>query len=108
MAEAYKKIDQREVPAAQTLIYTVPALTEAIVKHIKAVSTDAGDKWVKLWHTDGAAPVDANLILPQTDISAGGMGEWEGTLLMEAGDRLYAEAETATSISLTVYGLELS
>ena len=109
MAEDYKQLYGDELPAAQTELYEVVGpVTEVLVKHIRAVSTDAGDKWLKMWHTSGGAPSDADLILPQTDITAGGWGEFEGTILMEVGDKLYAEAETVDTITLSVYGLELS
>lgn len=108
MAETYKKLDQEEIPAAQTQLYEVPASTQAIVKHIRIVSTSASDRWAKLWHTDGAAPVDQNLIFPAMTITAGGMAEFEGTILMEAGDKLYGESEAASELTITVYGLEIS
>jgi len=106
MAESYKKLHQSELTTSAAVVYTVPANTQTIVKHIRAVNSDATvTYWVSLW--DGGSS-DANLILPQTDIVAGGFFEIEATMCMDAGGTLQAQAQAATTITLTVYGLEIS
>ena len=82
MPEAYKKLAQGELPVAAGALYTVPASTEAIIKHIKFVNQTAGALTITLW-IDGAA--DADLWLsPTTEIPANGSAEWEGSLALEA------------------------
>lgn len=113
MAENYKKLAQVELAddsaaAASKLLYTCTApVTETIIKHIRLVSTDAGDRTVRIWHTDAVVPADNNIILPAATIDAGGWGEFEGTILMEPGDRLYADCDQPTAVTITVYGLEI-
>ena len=65
MAEAYKKLGQGTLTGAgtQDTLYTVPAATSAIVKHIRIVNYGATTVNVKLWH-DGTT--DTYLILPNT------------------------------------------
>ncbi len=107
MADAFKKLAQAELAqaASTTTLYTVPAATEAIIKHIRAVNTTAGAVTVKLWH-DGTA--DVNLILPEVEIEAGAWGEFDGAILMETGDTLVGQSDTATAVTVTVYGDEVS
>lgn len=106
MAETWKKLYQGTLPAASNqLLYTVPGATTAIIKHIRIVNYSAATQAVQMWH-DGTA--DSNRILPSVSIEAGGWGEFEGTILMEASDTLYARTESASAVTVTVYGLEIS
>jgi hypothetical protein len=108
MAEVYKKLAQLEVltgaPALVTPVYTATGVT-ALIKGMRLVSTDASPRTCKIWH-DGAA--DVNLILPAVTIDPNGFAENDTTVILEPGDTLYAQASAATSITLTLYGLELS
>lgn len=105
MANTYKKLAQVQAPNSVGAIYTVPASTQTIIKHIRVVNTSGGAVTIKLWH-DGTT--DSNTILPAVSIAAGEWAEFDGTILMEASDTLQAEASAATSITLTIYGLEIS
>lgn len=105
MAETYKKLAQTQVPNTATVIYTVPAATQTIVKHIRVSNPTANDATLKLWH-DGNANV--NIILPPATILAGGWAEFDGVITMEAGDTLQALGGTNNALTITVYGLELA
>ena len=107
MANAYKKLGQGVLTGAATqdTMYTVPASTEAIVKLIVIVNTDSSNCTVEVWH-DGHA--DTNAILPSITIEAGGWLELDGPFTMEAADTLQAEGSAATSLTYTVYGVEVS
>ena len=112
MAETYKKLGHELVegsPATATM-YTVPALTSAIVKHIRLTNVDTGNAChVKIYHRDNGEGADTgSQILPQVSIRAGGWGEFEGTIIMEALDFLYIEAENTADINYVVYGMELT
>jgi hypothetical protein len=107
MADAFKKLAQTQVagsPSTSTL-YTVPASTETVVRHIRIVNTAVNDRTIKLWH-DGTA--DSNVILPPATVKAGGWTEFDGTITMETGDTLVAQASAGASLTITVYGLEVS
>lgn len=107
MANAYKKLAQVELAAdpATTTIYTVPGSTEAIVKHMTAVNSTAGQVSFKLWR-DGSA--DVNLKTAPLFLKVGAFAEWEGTMFMEAGDTLVGQASDASAVSLTVEGDEVT
>lgn len=107
MADKYLKLYQGELPSAATAVYTVgtTAGTYVIIKSIRIVNTSGNSVWVKLWH-DGLSNPYA--ILPQTYIDAGGFAEFDGTFTMEPSDTLGAQASAATSLTMTVYGLEIT
>ncbi len=105
MTEVWKKLYQGEVGTASGTLYTVPAATEAIIKHIRLVSTSTSDETITLWH--GAAG-DATIILPAVTILAGAWAEFEGVITMAAADVIAGDASTANEITATIYGLEIS
>lgn len=106
MADSFKKLAQAQVAVTSTTRYTAPGGGKGvIVKSIRVVNLDASSRWVKLWH-DGTA--DANVILPQITIPAGGILEWEGTICMEPSDTLSDIGEVASQLTITIYGDELS
>lgn len=105
MPDTYKVLYQGQLSTASGVIYTVPSGTQAIVKTMRIVNTSASSATIKLWQGGSA---DSNVILPSTSIDAGGFAEFEGTITMAASTTLVAQAGAATSITLTVYGLEVS
>ena len=113
MAETYKKLGQALVTAANTAttMYTTPANTSTIVKHMRFTSVDASNTChIKLYHLDsGETAGDAGTqILAETTIGAKGWAEFEGTIIMEALDILQITAENANDINFVVYGMELT
>ena len=107
MAETYKNLGQSQIPNAPTVIYTVPALTQAIAKfmNVSSPETNLGAATVKIWK-QGA--VDANLILPAISLGIGEFAEWDGTMTMEAGDTLQAESDTNNALTITIDGVEIT
>lgn len=107
MTTTVKKLGQAVLTGSgtQDTLYTVPAATTALIKHIRLVNYSVSDVTVMLWH-DGVA--DSNRILPAATILAGGWAEFDGAITMETGDTLRAEAGAATSITATVYGVEFT
>jgi hypothetical protein len=111
MADAFKVLGQAVLAqaASTTTIVTVPASTEAIVKHIRVINNAAGDATVKLWHdTAGVGALNITMILPDVTLGAGEWGEFDGTILMEAGDILIGQSDTANAITAVVYGDEVT
>jgi hypothetical protein len=111
MAETYKKLGQALIAnqSANTM-YTTPANTSTIVKHIRLTNVDTGNSChVKLYHLDsGGTAGTSNQILPETTITAGGWAEFEGTIIMEAADFLQITCQNASDINYVVYGMELT
>lgn len=107
MTDTFKKLAQAQVAASPstTTLYTVPASTQTVVRHIRMVNTTGTDRTLKLWH-DGTNNV--NVILPPTTIKAGGWAEFDGTLTFEASDTLISQASAGSAITVTVYGLEVA
>ena len=106
MGEAYKRLYQGVLDATPTTLYTVPALTQAVVKHIVIVNTiTTGDRQAKLW--SGGTAV-ANVILPWANVLASGWVEWEGTITMAAGDTLAGAASGVGALTVSIYGVEVS
>ena len=117
MTDTYAKLNQRELTVVNTpgLLYDNTAPTQTIVKHIRVVNqSPSTDTAICMW-LDTALPLVADvdtLILPNADISGGGWAEFEGTIILDPGDKLYAakrNSSTATtaSISISLYGLEM-
>ncbi len=103
MTDTYKVLSQSEVGTASAALYTVPASTEAIIKHIDVVCT-LGDT-LQLW-VGGAA--DANVILPKVTFATDEFAQWDGTLVLEAAQTINGDATTAGRMTVTIYGDEVS
>ena len=105
MAETYKKIVQELVDDSNDTLLTVAANTTVIIRSMRAVNTTGTAATLKLFH-DGTAAV--NMILPFVTIAANGWAEFDGKIIMEAGDTLIVISGSDEAINLTVYGLELT
>ena len=111
MAETYKKLGHALVTGGTTAtMYTVPASTSAIVKHIRLTNVDGSNAChVKIYNRDDGESADTgSQILPEISIRAGGWAEFEGTIIMEALDFLYIETQATDDINYVVYGMELT
>lgn len=110
MADTYKKLYQGTLTTASGQVYpasgTVPSGTQVIVKSMRIVNYHATTATtIKLWQGGSA---DTNVILPATTVDSQGFAEFEGTLTMGVGDNIVAQAGANSSITLTIYGLELT
>ena len=105
MANTYKKLAQAQMGTSVATRYTVPGGTTTIVKHIRLVNPTGTARTAALWH-DGVG--DAQAILPPATIPAGGWAEFDGTIIMEAGDTLSDQADAASAITITIYGDEIT
>ena len=107
MADKYLKLFQGQLSSTAATVYTVGATagTYVIIKSIRIVNTSGSSVSVKLRHDWQTNPC---LILPETYIDAGGFAEFDGTFTMEPSDTLGAQASAATSLTMTVYGLEIT
>ena len=106
MADTYKKLYQGTVSTASGVAYTVPSGAQTIVKSMRIVNYHASTATtIKLWQ---GGSDNSNIILPPTTVDAGGFADFDGTLTMAAADTIVAQAGAASSIAVTIYGLELS
>ena len=73
-----------------------------------AVGSDTTVEWTVKYRDDGESADTGSQILPQISIRAGGWGEFEGTIIMEALDFLSITTQAADDINYVVYGMELT
>lgn len=117
MADAYVQLDQQSLTVVGTEVDITGTGTAdgTIVKHIRVVNTDATESTaIRIWQSAGA-PLndDTKLIMPTADIAAGGWAEFEGTIILDSGESLWASLEnstdaTAHDITVTTYGLNMT
>lgn len=86
----------------ETLIYTVPADTEATATVVFTARTQQAD--IKLAKTTGGAPAAKDFLVDGFTLNQGDSYTWSGVFLIAA-ERLYAEA-SATGVSVNVFGPE--
>jgi hypothetical protein len=104
MYEDYKRLTltTSTLPTAQTVLYTAPANSSVIIKHILVNNNNTTiNRNASLWH--GTARV-----LPTATIDAGGWGEFEGTIILNAGETLSGQVDAGTDVQIVVYALEVS
>ncbi len=99
-----KALGDGQLAAAKGTLYTVPALTQTIIKSVTFVNTTAGALTVNLYtNTTGTSrqiiPVDLSL-------GAGESMETSVDYTLEAGDLLEGDASSATSVDYTISGIE--
>lgn len=104
MTESYQKLAQGILSTSSTALYTVPGSTETIIKHIILVNYSASNRTAALHQDD---TTDANYILPDVTIEAGGWADFSGVICMTSGI-VYGKASAGSSITYTIYGVEIS
>lgn len=105
MAETYKVLYQGQPSTSMVTVYTVPGSTSAIVKQIRLVNVSVAAATIKLCQGGTA---DANCILPAVSLGPGEWAEFDGSIFMATGTTLAAQAQTASAITMTVHGVEIS
>ncbi len=105
MADTFKMLYQGQLPATPTTLYTVPAATQTIVRHMRATNPNASNYTMRLWQNGSNA---SNEILPTATVLASGWAEFDGTILMFAADTLAGESDSAAKITLSIYGDEVA
>ena len=113
MADVYKRINTvfTFTASASTgvLIYTVPALTTALVKKVVISNNGAASGTAKLHHVASAGSADAtNVILPTTTLAINEHGVDDAPFAMAAGDMIRAVGDGTNAIAISIYGLEVS
>lgn len=106
MADAFKVLDQRQLAAAAATIYTVPALTQAIVKKARLVNTSGATvSGIKLFVGGTAA---ANQVTPSLTLLAGEGIDYDLDATLAAAATMAGVAGTATAVTCTLFGMEVS
>jgi hypothetical protein len=105
MTDNYKRLSQSQLPAAAAAQYTVPGATQAIIRSIILVNTTGSPVTVSLFVGGSAS---SNKILDTYSIPANTRVTLNDVLTLGAADTLQAVASSAASVTMTVFGLEIS
>lgn len=92
------------IPAAAGAVLTCPAAHTYTVKTIKIVNTDTASSHTFQLFIGGTA--QANAVSPVFTIDAGGEAEWDGLMVLNAGDVMNGIADAATKLYVTFFGLD--
>ena len=105
MADAAKRLaGPTQLGAAAATIYTVPGATTATLLHIIAVNTSSTVA-ATITISIGADAANKRIVDLET-IPAKRRWEWKGYLVMSAAEILQAYSDTATTITVSVSGVE--
>lgn len=94
-----------DIPNSEVTLYTVPALTTGIVRHIGICNTTGSAATIKMSIGADAA---ATRILSDLSIAANSYFDWTGFLVLAAAETLRATGGTNNALTVTVSGVEVS
>ncbi len=106
MANTYKSYFVDLTSTFKTLIYTVPALTTAIVKTIQ-LTNESGSINVQVYVTDTSAAIEYE-VSHSTMAARSTVNFAKGSIVLEAGDLIKIQAATANTVTGVVSVLEIS
>jgi hypothetical protein len=106
MADSFKLLYQGQLPITPAILYTVPAATSTIVKHMQINNPTSSGASIWIWRNGTA---NANVLYTSVPIRAnGGWAEWDGGMALGTGETLWGSASLANTITLTIDGDEVS
>lgn len=104
MATTPKALYHGQPTNAAATLYTVPASTVTIVRHIRIVNPDTASHTVDLYRNGSA---DANRITETITIPAGGSWEDDVYLPLAAADTIQGKADASTKVTVFIGGAEI-
>jgi len=105
-----KNLGQAQIASgSNTTLYTVPASTTAIVKDMQIVNTTGSSATITIWlDPDGTTADDTTALIKDWAVPANDFLHWSGFKVMEAGATIKATAGTASAITVTIDGAEIT
>jgi hypothetical protein len=104
MADTIKRlVGPAQLAAAATTVYTAPASTTTTIRTIHIVNTGASTATFTMSLGADAAGTRLFSAYP---ITAGDAWDWSGSLVLNAAEVLQAFASVATTLTITVTGVE--
>lgn len=101
-------IQNQQLPAALTSLYTCPSARTVLIKHAVFCNTTGGAVTVTVEIVpNGGSSGNAAMLMDAISVAAGASyvsTELDGVVL-QTGDSLYANASAAASISANIYGI---
>ncbi len=105
MAFTVKQLANGQLPNSIGDLYTVPALTTAIIKTISLVNTNTTTEAVNLYVLKVAGT--ARRIIPKAmSLLAGYLLEYDQELTLGAGDKIQGDTTTASKVDFVISGVE--
>jgi len=111
MAYVYKLLAQVIPGTSIATVYTVPGLTQAIVRQINVINVGVSECYIELFQ-NGAATVNkigrGRTRVPGNDGTYDGAIEYDCYYTMSTADTIRASAGISNAIVLDIWGLEIS
>lgn len=104
MAESYKSLAQGQLSASAATLYS-PSGVVGLIRHIHFINLDTSDRTFTLRQGGDA---DTNSLYVATTIPAGGTADITDVIILDASETLRGHADTASKITYTIYGVEIS
>jgi len=111
MAFTEKELGQAQISnVSPTVLYTVPATTVSILKDMQISNTTGTAATITIWKVpNGGSPGDSNVLLKDYNVPAEDAKHWGGWQpFKDVGSTLQAQADTATAITITACGAEVT
>ena len=102
-----KSLADGQLAAAKATLYTVPALTTAIIKTISYVNTDIAARTVNLYIKTSVG-TSRRIIPNNMTLGVGYMMVYDDEITLEAADEIEGDADAATVVDFTINGVEKS
>lgn len=106
MTDTFKRLAQGQIAATAAAIYTVPASTSTIIKGVRITNADTGASHYFTLYDGGTTA--ANQILGQTTLQPNETFIDDTSYTMAAAGTIQAVADTASKLTYTIYGMEIT
>lgn len=100
-----KTLGDGQLANAKGTLYTAPASTQTILKHITVVNTDSSARTFNLYFNNGTS---RQITAVDQSLAVGAIYEWEGSITLEAGDLIEGVGEVASQLDYVLSGVENS
>jgi hypothetical protein len=104
MADAYKLLYQGQLPSTVATLATVGASKSWVIGHYVIRNPTGGAVSYELFRNGTTGPYS----IDSGTIPAGGKAEWDGKISMATGEYIAGVASSATSLTMTMDGDEVS
>lgn len=106
MPDLAKRLGLAAIGTSPTTLYTVPASTTAIIRHIRISNSTAATVTVVV--SIGADAIGTRVVPTGYQIGANGTLDITGSIIMNAAETLQATAGTVTALTAYVGGVEVT
>jgi hypothetical protein len=101
-------VPARSLPLSASVLYTVPASTNTVVKQILLSNTQATDLTATLYFVpDGQSPSLSNSMFPEIIISANSTVTVDISSVLSIASEIHGKASASSSINIHISGVEV-